>query len=98
MKIFKVLNDMNMELTKGFVDFIDDAKINSLINNTREDPVVYRAILKKSLSKQPLTVEETAALIAVQSPEGLHEIFETARERKPHSAFRPSLYRQLLHK
>ena len=73
---------MNMELTKGFVDFIDDAKIHSLINNTREDPVVYRAILKKSLSKQPLTVEETAALIAVQSPDGLHEIFETARELK----------------
>ena len=71
-----------MELTKGFVDFIDDAKIHSLINNTREDPVVYRAILKKSLSKQPLTVEETAALIAVQSPDGLHEIFETARELK----------------
>ena len=71
-----------MELTKGFVDFIDDAKLHSLINNTREDPVVYRAILKKSLSKQPLTVEETAALIAVQSPEGLHEIFETARELK----------------
>ena len=65
-----------MELTKGFVDFIDDAKLHSLINNTREDPVVYRAILKKSLSKQPLTVEETAA------PEGLHEIFETARELK----------------
>ena len=71
-----------MELTKGFVDFIDDAKLHSLINNTREDPLVYRAILKKSLSKQPLTVEETAALIAVQSPEGLHEIFETARELK----------------
>ena len=71
-----------MELTKGFVDFIDDAKLHSLINNTREDPVVYRDILKKSLSKQPLTVEETAALIAVQSPKGLHEIFETARELK----------------
>ena len=43
MRMFKILSKMNMELTKGFVDFIDDAKLHSLINNTREDPVVYRA-------------------------------------------------------
>ena len=75
---------MNTELTKGFVDFIDDNRLQSLIHDTKEDPAaaVYREILKKSLSKQPLTVEETAALIAVNSPEGLHEIFETARELK----------------
>ena len=73
---------MNTELTKGFVDFIDDNRLQSLIRDTKEDPAVYREILKKSLSKQPLTVEETAALIAVESPEGLHEIFETARELK----------------
>lgn len=73
---------MNTELTKGFVDFIDDNRLQSLIHDTKEDPAVYREILKKSLSKQPLTVEETAALIAVTSPEGLNEIFETARELK----------------
>ena len=58
---------MNTELTKGFVDFIDDNRLQSLIHDTKEDPAVYREILKKSLSKQPLTVEETAALIAVTS-------------------------------
>ena len=94
---------MNTELTKGFVDFIDDNRLQSLIHDTKEDPAVYREILKKSLSKQPLTVEETAALIAVNSPEGLHEIFETAREaqalglRQPHRALRTTLHRQLLH-
>ncbi len=73
---------MNMELTKGFVDFIDDEKLHSLINNTKEDLPRCREILQKSLSKQPLTVEETAQLLAITSEEGLNELFETARELK----------------
>lgn len=73
---------MNKELTKGFKDFIDDAYINSLIDNTVEDLDKCREIMKKSLSKQPLTVEETAQLLAIRSEEGLNELFETARELK----------------
>ncbi len=73
---------MNMQLTEGFTDFIDDVKLHSLINNTKEDLEACRAIMQKSLSKQPLSVEETAQLIAIESEEGLNMLFETARELK----------------
>lgn len=77
MRIFE-----KMELTKGFTDFINDAYIESLVKDTKEDNVKTQEILAKSLNKQPLTVEETAALLAVTSQEGMNAIFETARELK----------------
>ncbi len=73
---------MDMKLTEGFTDFIDDDKLHSLINNTEEDLEACRAIMQKSLSKQPLSVEETAQLLALKSEEGLNLLFETARELK----------------
>ena len=73
---------MNMELTAGFKDFIDDNYLHSLLSDTKEDLEKCRQIFQKSLSKQPLTVEETAALLAIKSEEGLKELFETARELK----------------
>lgn len=73
---------MNKELTKGFTCFIDDAYFRKLIDGTEEDLAKCREIMKKSLSKQPLTVEETACLLAIKSEQGLHELFETARELK----------------
>lgn len=73
---------MNKELTKGFTDFIDDAYLRSLIDGTEEDLAQCREIMRKSLSKQPLTVEETAQLLAIRSEEGLRELFNTARELK----------------
>ncbi len=72
---------MNMQLTEGFTDFIDDEKLHSLLN-IKEDLPRAREIMRKSLSKQPLTVEETAQLLALTSEEGLNELFETARELK----------------
>lgn len=73
---------MNTQLTNGFKDFIDDAYLTSLIEGTEENLEKCREIMKKSLSKQPLTVEETALLLAIRSEEGLKELFDTARELK----------------
>ena len=70
------------EFSKGCVDFIDDAAISALVANTTEDPVRVREIIAKSLDKKPLTVEETAALIAADSDVLTEEIFEAARELK----------------
>ena len=70
------------EFSKGCVDFIDDAAISALVENTTEDPVRVREIIAKSLDKKPLTVAETAALIAADSDELTEEIFEAARELK----------------
>ena len=74
--------NMDWSLSKGAVDFIDDDRINSLISNSVEDKVRYREIFAKSLSKTPLTLEETAALLAIKSEEGLEELYNAARELK----------------
>jgi len=63
-------------------DFINDELIESLLSQTREDPARVRQILAKSLSKEPLDLAETAALLAIKSPELKEELFETARELK----------------
>ncbi len=41
-----------------------------------------RAIIAKSLSKQPLTVDETAALLAADEPALVEQIFDAARQLK----------------
>ena len=73
---------LNMELSPDATDFIDDDKLHWLIDNTKEDLPRAREIFAKSLSKQPLTVEETAVLLAIESKEGLEELFETAKKLK----------------
>jgi 2-iminoacetate synthase len=73
---------MNRELTKGATDFIDDRLLHSLIKDTPEDRVRIREIFVKSKAKQALTLEETAALLAIKSPDMLEELFQTARELK----------------
>ena len=64
----------NLELTKDAVDFINDDKLHNLINNTNEDPAKIRDIFQKSKSKQALTVEETAELLAIKSPESVKNV------------------------
>ncbi len=73
---------MKRELTKNAKDFIDDDLLHSLINNTKEDAVRVREIFGKSRSKVPLSLEETACLLAIKSPDLLEELFQTARELK----------------
>ncbi|NCB19309.1 MAG: [FeFe] hydrogenase H-cluster radical SAM maturase HydG [Bacteroidia bacterium] len=73
---------MELNLTSGAEDFIDDQLFHDLINNTEEDLPKIREILAKSKTKQALTLKETAALLAIKSPEALEELFETAKELK----------------
>lgn len=76
------LMKMDMSLSKNAVDFIDDSYLHSLIENTKEDMVRNREIFKKALGKQPLSIEETASLLAITSKEGLEELYEAARTLK----------------
>lgn len=73
---------MKKELSSKASDFIDDVYLHSLINEISEDKEKVRDIFRKSKSKQALTVEETAQLIAIKSDDLLEELFQTARELK----------------
>lgn len=73
---------INMELPEDAVNFIDDEKLQNLLAQTKEDLPRARELFRKALNKKPLTVEETAVLLAIESPEGLKELFEAARELK----------------
>ena len=71
-----------MDTSAGFRDFIDDAKIESLIGRPAPDPVWVREIIAKALTKTPLAVEETAVLLAADQPELVEEMFSAARSLK----------------
>jgi len=67
---------------RDVVDFIDDARLTSLLDGGPPDPGLVRDIIAKSLSKQALSVEETAALVRAGDPALVEEIFEAARALK----------------
>ncbi len=69
-------------LSNQAVDFIDDVRLDRLAQETREDAVRVREIVAKSMTKAPLSVDEVAALTAVQSEDLTEELFEAARELK----------------
>ena len=73
---------MDLKLTSRAEDFIDDKYFHELLQNTKEDLPKIREILAKSKTKQALTLEETATLLAINSPEAKQELFETAKELK----------------
>ncbi len=73
---------MNRQLSDNCVDFINDDDISKLIASASEDEVRVREIIAKSMEKQPLTVEETAVLLAADSDELVEELFDAARELK----------------
>ncbi|MEI7597651.1 MAG: [FeFe] hydrogenase H-cluster radical SAM maturase HydG [Bacteroidota bacterium] len=62
--------------------FIDSEEIWNHINNTKSTPERVREVIAKSLSKERLTLEETAVLINADSPDLIEEIKEGARELK----------------
>lgn len=66
---------------KEYKNFIDDNLISDLIK-LKEDRGRVEEVLAKSLRKEALTVEETAVLLAVESPELLDQIYSTARKLK----------------
>jgi 2-iminoacetate synthase len=65
-----------------YPDFMDEARLQALLDNTPEDPVRVRAAIARSLAKEPLTEEECAALLAARSPELREEAHAAARELK----------------
>ncbi len=73
---------MEKKLSKHAVDFIDDAKLDSLCKGIREDKVRVREVVAKSMEKKPLSVDETAVLLSAESPELVEEIFNAARQLK----------------
>ena len=73
---------MDMKLSANAVNFIDDAKLQGLLESSKEDLPRARELFKKALDKKPLSVEETAVLLAIESEEGLKELFAAAKELK----------------
>jgi 2-iminoacetate synthase len=80
-KLFERLG-LKPELSKQGVDFIDEARINWLLDGAEPEPAQVRAIIQKSLAKEALDLAETATLLRCASPELVEEIFEAARELK----------------
>lgn len=62
--------------------FIDEEKIEKLLNESKPDKARVKAIIDKSLSKQRLSLEETATLLNVTDAETLTQIFEGAKRLK----------------
>lgn len=62
--------------------FIDPAEIWDWINNTPTSPSRVNEIIAKSLEKNRLTLEETAALINANDPESIEVIKQGAKQLK----------------
>jgi 2-iminoacetate synthase len=69
------------KLSRSGYDFIDEEYLHGLLRR-RAEPGEVRDIIAKSLSKQPLAVEETAVLLAAAEPELVEQIFDAARQLK----------------
>lgn len=69
------------KLSRSGFDFIDESLLHGLLER-RADPIAVRDIIAKSLTKQPLAVEETATLLAADDPELVEQIFDAARQLK----------------
>ncbi|MCD4727676.1 MAG: [FeFe] hydrogenase H-cluster radical SAM maturase HydG [Pirellulales bacterium] len=72
--------DQNKLSRNGF-DFIDEQRLNALLDISIE-PGQLDEVIAKSLSKQPLSVDETAVLLAADRPEMVEKIFDAARQLK----------------
>lgn len=62
--------------------FIDEEKIEKLLNKSKPDKARVKAIIDRSLSKQRLSLEETATLLNVTDAKTLTQIFEGAKRLK----------------
>ena len=62
--------------------FISEKEIWNMLNEHRGDRTLVRDIIKKSLNKQRLSMQETAVLINATDPELIEEIKEGARKLK----------------
>ena len=66
----------------GAVDFIDDAYLTQLLDGPKPERQAVQDVIAKSLSKQPLAVEETAVLLQTDEPELLESVYGTAQTLK----------------
>ena len=86
-------------LSRSGYDFIDESRLHSLLD-IRVEPSRLDEVVAKSLSKQALTLDETAVLLAADRPEMVERIFDAARRLKkdvygkPHRPFRSAVRRQ----
>ncbi len=71
-----------MTLSDSALDFIDDARLTSLLAGKRPELAQVEQIVAKSLNKQALSVEETAVLLKADQPEAVESIFAAARKLK----------------
>jgi len=71
--------DIDRKLSKKCTEFIDDQSIQNILNSSPPDPFKVRETISKSLTKCPLTVEETAVLLNTEDPDLIEEIFSAAR-------------------
>ncbi|MCE5266596.1 MAG: [FeFe] hydrogenase H-cluster radical SAM maturase HydG [Planctomycetaceae bacterium] len=69
------------KLSRSGVDFIDEDRLHTLIRR-HADAAEVREIIAKSMCKEPLSVEETATLLAADDPALVEEIFAAARQLK----------------
>lgn len=65
------------------MEFIDEARIQSLLDNKSLDQSAYQLeIIQKAKEAKGITLEESAALLSIQSEDVLNELFATAKEVK----------------
>lgn len=69
------------KLSAGGRDFIDEARMHALLAR-RTEPAEVRAILAKSMAKEPLSIDETAALLRADGPEEIETLLDAARRLK----------------
>ncbi len=69
------------KLSESGYDFIDDDHLHGLLQR-KADAAEVRDIIAKSMSKEPLALQETAALLTADEPQLVEEVFEAARQLK----------------
>lgn len=69
-------------LSPDATNFIDESLLTSLAAPRAVDPVQLREVIEKSLAKTPLSLAETAVLLAADSPDECEQIFAAARKLK----------------
>jgi 2-iminoacetate synthase len=62
-------------------DFIDEARLHALLDR-RTSPAELADCLAQSLAKEPLSLDQTAVLLAADDPESCQRIFDAARRLK----------------
>ncbi|MGW8257300.1 MAG: radical SAM protein, partial [Thermoguttaceae bacterium] len=69
------------KLSQSGVDFIDEDHLHSLLEG-RSDRAAVRDVIAKSMAKQALSLEDTAALLTAEGTELWEEIFDAAKQLK----------------